>query len=104
MNTITDITATIKGRGNRNLVEILQYHVKTKRFIGGLCKLEKDGTLTKINGQVFDVRTTKNGLSLCLIDNFLGKKRPNQKRRWQAVLTKNLVALTEHGWRHEKVS
>jgi len=103
MNTTT-MTVRSRGKGNRNLIEILEFHAKTKRFIGGLCKLEKDGTLTKINGQVFDIRTTKNGLSLVLIDNLLGKKRPGQNgKRWQAILTKNLVCLVEHGWKHEKI-
>jgi hypothetical protein len=102
--TTTKIPAIVKGRGNRNMTEILTYHLKTKRFIGGLAKLEKDGTLTKLNGQIFDVRTTKNGLSLVLIDNFLGKKRPNQSKRWQAVLAKNLVEVVEHGWKHQKIS
>jgi hypothetical protein len=103
MNTTTVTTPAKRGKGNSNLIEILQYHKRTKRFIGGLCKLEKDGTLTKINGQVFDIRTTKAGLSLVLFDNFLGKRRPGQKRRWQAVLAKNLTQVNEHGWEHRKV-
>lgn len=93
-----------KGRGNRNLQEILSYHLQTKRFIGGLCKLEKDGTMTKINGQIFAIRTTKNGDCIAIIDNLLGHKRSHTKKRWQAVLTKNLVQINEHGWEHKKVA
>ncbi len=98
----TVIQQTI-GKGSRNVLEILRFHLRTKRFIGGLCKLEKDGTITKINGQVFDIRTTKSGLNLVLIDNFLGKKRPGQTKHWQAILAKNIIAINEHGWQHKKV-
>jgi hypothetical protein len=101
---MANTTTNKRGKGNRNIQEILEFANKSKRFIGGLAKLEKDGTLTKINGQVFDVRTTKNGLGLVLIDNFLGKKRPGQSKRWQEVLAKNLVELVEHGWQHTKIS
>jgi hypothetical protein len=103
MNGTTQSQTTSKGKGNRNLIEILQYHLKTKRFIGGLCKLEKDGSITKINGQIFDIRTTKSGLNLVLIDNLCGKKRAGQKKRWQAILAKNLIQVNEHGWQHKKV-
>ena len=97
-------TKTIKrGRGNRNIQELLEYAIRSKRFIGGLCKLERDGTLTKINGQAFSIRTTKAGLAIVLIDNFLGSKRPGQKRRWQAVLVKNVICLRENKWEHKKV-
>ncbi|MFA5024295.1 MAG: hypothetical protein WC523_05025 [Patescibacteria group bacterium] len=92
-----------KGKGNRNIQEILQYHLKTKRFIGGLCKIEKDGSVRKLNGQIFAIKTTKNGLCSAVIDNFLGNKRPGDKKRWQMVLTKNLLQINEHGWKHEKV-
>jgi hypothetical protein len=91
------------GKGNRNLHDILEYHKRTKRFIGGLCKLEKDGSLRKINGQIFDVRVTKDGSALVLIDNLLGTKRAG-KKHWQAILAKNLVQITEHGWEHKKVA
>lgn len=92
------------GKGNRNIHDILSYHMKTKRFIGGLCKLEKDGTVRKLNGQIFSVKVTKSGDALVLIDNFLGTKRGTGKQRWQAVLAKNLIQVNEHGWRHEKVA
>lgn len=91
-----------RGRGNNNIMEILSFHMRTKRFIGGLCKLEKDGSITKINGQVFDIRTTKNGLNMVLIDNLLGRKRPGQSKHWQAILAKNIVCLNEHGWVHQR--
>jgi hypothetical protein len=92
------------GKGNRNLHEILQYAIKSKRFVGGLCKLERDGSLTKINGQVFAIKTTKSGLALAMIDNFLGKKRAGQKKKWQAVLVKNIMTLTENRWEHKRVA
>jgi hypothetical protein len=92
------------GRGNRNVQEILDFHNRTKRFIGGLCKLEKDGSIRKLNGQIFSVKATKSGEALVLINNFLGTKRGTAKQRWQAILAKNLIQLNEHGWRHEKVA
>lgn len=97
-------TITKRGKGNRNLQEVLEWHIKSKRFIGGLCKLEKDGKLTKINGQIFSIRTTKSGIAMCIIDNFLGKKRKFQTKRWQAILIKNIVCLRESHWKHEKVA
>lgn len=101
MNTTT---SNKRGKGNRNLQEVLEWHIKSKRFIGGLCKLEKDGTLSKINGQVFSIRTTKKGDAVCLIDNLLGKKRPNDTKRWQAVLVKNIVCLRESHWKHTRIN
>ena len=92
-----------KGKGNRNLIEILQYHVDSKRFIGGLAKIEKDGSIRKLNGQVFAIKTTKSGLCSVVIDNFLHKRRKGSTKRWQLVLTKNLLCLSENKWRHEKV-
>ena len=92
-----------KGKGNRNIHEILEFAIKSKRFIGGLCKLEKDGSISKINGQVFQIRSTKNGLALAIIDNFKRKKRAGETKAWQAVLVKNILFLSENGWRHEKV-
>ena len=92
------------NRSNRNLFEILDYHVKSKRFIGGLGKLEKDGTVSKLNGQIIARRTTQSGDEMILIDNFLGKTRRGQKKRWQAVLVKNLIALNENHWRHTRVA
>lgn len=102
-NTKTAVVPEEKGHGNRNLHEICMFHIKTKRFLGGLCKLEKDGSLSKINGQIFSIKTTKNGEALVIIDNLLGKKRSNATKRWQAVLMKNLVCLHEHGWEHRKI-
>jgi len=100
---VIDSTQVIKGHGNRNLFEILQYHVRSKRFIGGLCKVEKNGSLSKINGQVFEIKTTKDNENLAIIDNFFGKKRAGKTKRWQAVLVKNLKLLNENGWRHERI-
>lgn len=78
--------------------------IRTKRFIGGLGRLKKDGSVAPINGQVFERRTTKSGDEVILIDNFLRKLRAGQKKRWQLVLLKNIVALNENHWRHTKVA
>ena len=105
MNTTNINTTTpTKGYGNRNINEVLQWHAQSKRFIGGICKLERDGTLTKINGQVFAVKTTKSGLAIALIDNLLRPNRKGTKKRWQAVLVKNIKVLNESHWHHEKLN
>ena len=94
---------TTKGHGNKNLQEILDYHIFSKRFIGGLCRLEKNGTLSKVNGQVFARKTTKSGEGLVIVDNLFGKKRAGQNKRWQAILTKNLICVRENKWEHKKI-
>lgn len=78
--------------------------IRTKRFVGGLGILKKNGSITRINGQVFDRRRTKKGDEVILIDNFFGKLRKGQKKRWQLVLLNNLVALNENKWRHTQVA
>jgi len=78
--------------------------IRTKRFVGGLGRLKKDGTIMRINGQVFDRRRTKKGDEVILVDNFFGKLRKGQKKRWQLILLNNLVALNENKWRHTKVA
>jgi len=92
------------NRSNKNLYEIIDYHIKSKRFVGGLGRLEKDGSISKLNGQILARKRTQNGEEMIVIDNFLGKKRKNQKKRWQAVLIKNLIALNENHWRHTRVA
>jgi len=87
-----------------NMFEIVDYAIKTKRFVGGLGRLKKDNTIAKLNGQIFERRTTKQGDEVILIDNFLGKPRKGQKKRWQLVLMNNLVALNENHWRHTKAA
>lgn len=92
------------NRSNKNMHEIIDYAIKSKRFIGGLGRLEKDGTISKINGQILSKRTTRNGDVIITIDNFLGKRRKGQNKRWQTVLVKNLVAFNENHWRHTRVA
>lgn len=87
-----------------NLYDIVDYAIKTKRFVGGLGRLKKDGSIVKLNGQIFDRRTTKSGDEVLLIDNFFGKARKGSTKRWQLVLLKNLVALNENGWKHTKAA
>jgi len=87
-----------------NMFEIVDYAIRTKRFVGGLGRLKKDGTIVRLNGQIFERRTTKKGDEVILIDNFLGKPRKGQKKRWQLVLMNNLVALNENHWRHTKAA
>ena len=93
------------NRTNKNIHEIIDYAIKSKRFIGGLGKLEKDGSLSKINGQVLSKRTTRNGDVMIVIDNFLGKNRGKRGgKRWQTVLVKNLVSFNENHWTHSRVA
>lgn len=88
----------------KNMFEIVDYAIKSKRFVGGLGRLKKDGSIVKLNGQIFERKTTKSGDEVILIDNFLGKPRKGQKKRWQLVLMDNLVALNENHWRHTKAA
>lgn len=90
-----------KGKRVKNIHEIIDYAIKSKRFIGGLGKLQKNGQVKKINGQVFARKTSKAGNEYVLIDNFLGTLRPGQNKRWQMVLLKNLMMLNENGWTHK---
>jgi len=83
-----------------NISEILDYAIRTKRFVGGLGRLKKDGNIKKLNGQVFSRKRTKSGDEVVLIDNFFGKRRPNTTKRWQLVLVKNIVELNENKWSH----
>jgi hypothetical protein len=87
-----------------NMYDIIDYAIKTKRFVGGLGRLKKDGSISRINGQIFQRRTTKNGDEVILIDNFLGHARRGQNKRWQLVLVKNLVALNENKWKHTRAA
>lgn len=88
----------------KNMFDIIDYNITTRRFIGGLGRLKKNGTIKKINGQIFERRTTKTGKEVILIDNFLGTPRKGSKKRWQLVLVDNLVALNENSWLHSKVA
>jgi len=91
-----------KGLRVRNIHEIIDYHIRTKRFVGGLGRLKKDGRVVQINGQIFNRITSQAGNEYIIIDNFLGKKRNGTKKRWQMVLLKNLISLNENGWSHIK--
>jgi hypothetical protein len=88
----------------KNLYDIVDYAIKTKRFVGGMGRLKKDGSIVRINGQIFERRTTKSGDEVFLIDNFFGKVRKGSSKRWQLVLMKNLIALNENRWRHKKLA
>jgi len=88
----------------KNMFNIIDHAIESKKIIGGLGRLKKDGSIVKLNGQIFQRKTTKNGDEVVLIDNFLGKPRKNQKKRWQLVLVDNLIALNECNWRHSKVA
>lgn len=87
-----------------NMFDVIDYAIKTKRFVGGLGRLKKDGSIAKINGQVFERKATKSGDQLIVIDNFLGKARKGETKRWQVVLLKNIVAFNENHWRHTKAA
>ena len=84
--------------------KIFRYAIRTKRFIGGIGKLEKSGAITKINGQVDKYGVTSKGDEYIIIDNFFHKPRRGTKKRWQMVLVKNLITLNENGWSHIRKS
>jgi hypothetical protein len=86
------------------MFDIVDYAIKTKRFVGGLGHLKRDGSIVRLNGQIFARKTAKDGEEYVIIDNFLGKARKGQKKRWQMVLMKNLVALNENGWKHTRAA
>lgn len=87
-----------------SITDAIDEAIRTKRFIGGLGLLKKDGSIVRLNGQVFERRTTKAGHEVILLDNFFGNIRKGQKKRWQLVLLNNLVALNENKWRHTKAA
>lgn len=91
-----------RGRRVKNMHDIIDYAIRSKRFVGGLGRLKKDGNIKKINGQVFSRKTSKAGNEYVIIDNFLGSPRKGTKKRWQMVLLKNLVKFNENGWEHIK--
>ncbi len=88
----------------KNMFDIIDYAISSKKFVGGLGRLKKNGTIKKLNGQIFERRTTKAGKEVILIDNFLGTPRAGQKKKWQLVLVDNLVALNECHWKHTKAA
>lgn len=92
------------GRRVRNMHEIIDYHIRSKRFVGGMGRLKKNGNIQKINGQIFSRKTSKAGNEYVIIDNFLGTPRKNTKKRWQMVLLKNLIQFNESHWQHKKVA
>ena len=65
----------VRGLRVRNMHNIVDYAIKSKRFIGGLGRLKKDGKIKKINGQVFARKTSKAGNEYILVDNFFGEPR-----------------------------
>ena len=93
-----------KTNGVKNMQQILDYAITSKRFIGGFGKLKKDGSIAKLNGQIFKRSTTKKGDEYVVIDNFLRPAKKGSKKSWQMVLLKNLITLNENGWQHKKVA
>lgn len=89
-----------RGKRVRNMHDIIDYAIRSKRFVGGLGRLKKDGRIVRINGQVWARKTSRAGNEYVIIDNFLGNARKNSKKRWQMVLLKNLVSFNENGWSH----
>jgi len=85
---------------NKGISEAIDYAIKTKRFIGGLGRMKKDGRVSKINGQVFLRKVSRAGNAYILIDNFLGNTRKGTNKRWQIVLEKNIVQINENRWEH----
>lgn len=89
---------------NKGISEAIDYAIKTKRFVGGLGRVKKDGRIVKINGQIFLRKVSKAGNAYIIIDNFLGKHRKGTTKRWQMVLEKNIVQLNENQWQHIRKS
>ena len=85
-----------------NMNAIIDSAIRTKRFVGGLGRLQRDGTISKLNGQIFQRRTTRAGKEVILVDNLLGNQRAGQNKRWQLMIMDNLVLLNENGWEHKK--
>ncbi len=88
----------------KTIVDIIDDAIRTKRFIGGLGRLKRDGSIVKINGQVFQRKVTRKGDTVLLIDNFLGKPRAGQTKRWQLVLLNNMLKISENGWQHTRAA
>lgn len=86
----------------KNIFPAIDYAIKTKRYVGGMGKLKKDGTIVKLNGQVFERKTTKDGEEIILMDNFLARPRKGTTKRWQIVLVRNIVSFNENKWLHTK--
>ena len=82
--------------------EIIDYAIKTKRFVGGLGRIQRDGRIMKLNGQIFKRKTGNNGEEYVIIDNFFGNQRKGTTKRWQMVFMKNLIALNENHWMHSR--
>jgi hypothetical protein len=85
---------------NKGISEAIDYAIKSKRFIGGLGRVKKDGRVAKINGQIFLRKVSRAGNAYILVDNFLGKVRKGTNKRWQIILEKNIVQLNENRWEH----
>ena len=90
---------------NKNILEVINYAISTKRFVGGLGYLKRDGSIKKINGQVFKLyESKKTHQMIILVDNFLGNTRKHTDKRWQLILLDNLIQLNENGWQHRKAA
>ena len=91
---------------NKQLYPFIDEAIRTKRFIGGLGILKKDGSIVKLNGQIFTRKTIRGGEEVIVMDNFLGKARPGSKgnKRWQMVHIKNLIALNGDKWRMSRAA
>lgn len=93
-----------KNNNAKNMREIIDFAIKTKRFVGGLGKLKKNGRIVRLNGQIFKRKTGKSGEEYVVIDNFFHTPRKGTTKRWQMVLLKNLISLNENHWRHTRVA
>lgn len=88
---------------DKSIKEIIDFNIRTRRIVGGLGKLKKNGKVVSLNGQVYSRKTTKAGNEVIIIDNWLGKTRKGGSKRWQMVLIKNIVKLSENNWEHKKI-
>lgn len=90
----------VRGLRVKNMHDIIDYAISSRRFVGGLGRIKKNGKIKKLNGQVFARKTSRSGNEYILIDNFLNNARNGAKKRWQMVLLKNLVEFNENNWTH----
>jgi hypothetical protein len=74
---------------------------KSKQFVGLRVRLKKDGTWRKVCGKVYDVKLSKDGHAIVVLENLLGKERPNG-RKWQSVRLDRIEEVKSQGLRYKQ--
>lgn len=76
-----------------NVINAVVHDANTnKTFVSMWVWLKKHGRCAKLNGKVYDVKTSRNGKSYLLLENFLGKTRQDG-RRWQTVPVNSIISI-----------